>query len=123
VTGTPSILGHTGPGQLYFDPSVYSTPAATLTGPNGVLYAPFGTLTRNGSGLNGPGWLNLDASIFKTFKFSERFGAEIRVDVFNALNHPNFNNPSTSLTSNTFGQINGVASSSRAARLSARFTF
>ncbi len=123
VTGTPKVLGNTGPGQLYFDTLAYSTPVATLTGPNGVLYAPFGTLTRNGSGLNGPGWLNLDASIFKTFKFSERFGAEIRADIFNALNHPNFNNPSISLTSNTFGQINGVASSSRLVRLGLRLSF
>ncbi len=123
VNGTPRILDNTGPGQLYFDPSIYSTPAATLTGPNGVLYAPFGTLTRNGSGINGPGWLNLDGSIFKTFKFRERFGFELRADIFNALNHPNFNNPNTSVTSNTFGQINGVASSSRLVRLSARLTF
>jgi len=123
ASGNPTILGGTGPGQLYFDKSIYSTPAATLTGPNGVVYAPFGNLTRNGSGLTGPGWLNLDGSIFKTFTFSERFRAEIRADVFNALNHPNFNNPQTALTSNTFGQINGVASSARLVRLSARFTF
>jgi hypothetical protein len=123
VSGTPKILDNTGPGQLYFDTSVYSTPTANLTGPNGVLYAPFGALTRNGSGLNGPSWLNLDASIFKTFKFSERFRAEIRADVFNALNHPNFNNPTLTLTSNTFGQINGVASSSRLVRLGARLSF
>ena len=123
ASGSPTILGGTGPGQLYFDKSIYSTPAATLTGPNGVVYAPFGNLTRNGSGLTGPGWLNLDGSIFKTFTFSERFRAEIRADVFNALNHPNFNNPNTTLTSTTIGQINGVASSSRLVRLSARLTF
>src|SRR5215813_7818081 len=36
VNGTQRVLGNTGPNQLYFDTSVYSTPAATLTGPNGV---------------------------------------------------------------------------------------
>ncbi|HEY8203686.1 MAG TPA: TonB-dependent receptor [Pyrinomonadaceae bacterium] len=123
VTGTPTILNNTGPGQLYFNTSVYSTPLATLTGPNGVLYAPFGTLTRNGSGLNGPSWLNFDSSIVKRFKFGERFGGEIRADLVNALNHPNFNNPNTSVTSNTFGQINGVASSSRSIFLGMRLTF
>lgn len=123
VNGTQRILGNTGPGQLYFDTSVYSTPAATRTGPNGVLYAPFGNLNRNGSGLNGPSWLNLDASITKRFKFTERFGGELRADVFNALNHPNFNNPSTSLTSSTFGQINGTASAPRTVLLGMRFTF
>jgi len=123
VTGTPRILGNTGPGQLYFDKSVYSTPAATLTSATGVAYAPFGTLTRNGSGLNGPGYLNLDASIFKKFKFTERVGGELRADMFNALNHPNFNNPQTSVTSATFGEINGTASSPRLVRFGVRVTF
>ena len=123
VTGTPSILGHTGPGELYFDKSVYSTPAATLTSATGVAYAPFGTLTRNGSGLNGPGYLNLDATIIKRFKFTERVGGEIRADMFNALNHPSFNNPNTSLTSATFGEINGTASSPRLVRFGLRVTF
>ena len=125
LSGTPSILGNTGPGQLYFDTSVYSTPAATLTGPNGVSYAPFGNLKRNGSGLNGPSWLNLDASIVKRFKFSERFGGELRADLFNALNHPNFNNPDTNRDSSTktFGQINGTASSPRSVILGLRLSF
>ena len=123
VTGTPRVLGNTGPGQLYFDTSVYSTPAATLTSATGVTYAPFGTLTRNGSGLNGPGYLNLDASIFKKLKFTERVGGEFRADMFNALNHPNFNNPQTSLTSATFGQINGTASSPRLVRFGVRVSF
>ena len=126
VTGTPTILNNTGPGQLYFDTSVYSLPAATLTGPNGVSYAPFGNLTRNGSGLNGPAWLNLDAAVVKRFKFSERFGGELRADFNNALNHPNFNNPNTSFSTspgNTFGQINGVASSSRSIFLGLRVNF
>ncbi|MEP6912274.1 MAG: TonB-dependent receptor, partial [bacterium] len=123
VNGTPTIRGNTGPGQLYFDTSVYSTPAATLTSPTGVAYAPFGTLTRNGSGLTGPSYLNLDASIFKKFKFTERVGGELRADMFNALNHPNFNNPNTSVTSTTFGQINGTASSPRLVRFGVRITF
>ena len=123
VSGTPTILDHTGPGQLYFDKSVYSTPAATLTSATGVSYAPFGTLTRNGSGLTGPGYLNLDATIFKKFKFTERVGGEIRADMFNALNHPNFNNPNTSVTSATFGEINGTASSPRLVRFGLRVTF
>jgi hypothetical protein len=123
VIGAPRVLGNIGPGQLYFDPLVYSTPAATLTSPTGVAYAPFGILTRNGSGLSGPGYFNLDATIFKKFKFTERVGGELRADMFNALNHPNFNNPSTSLTSATFGQINGTASSPRLVRFGLRVAF
>jgi len=43
--------------------------------------------------------------------------------MFNALNHPNFNNPNTSVTSTTFGQINGTASSPRLVRFGVRITF
>ncbi len=123
VVGTPKILGNIGPGQLYFDPTAFSTPAATLTSATGVAYAPFGTLTRNGSGLTGPGYFNLDGSIFKKFRFTERVAGDIRADIFNALNHANFNNPSTNLTSTTFGQINGTASSPRLVRFGFRVSF
>jgi len=126
VSGTPKVLGNTGPGQFYFDTSVFSTPAATLTGTvdSKLLYDPFGTLTRNGSGLTGPGWLNLDAAAFKTFKITERFSTQFRIDAFNALNHPNFNNPGVSLTNlQTFGQINGTASSPRSVTIGLSLNF
>ncbi len=122
LTGDIKILGGLGPGQLWLDTSVFQTPAATQTGSGGVAYANFGQLTRN-STINGPGYWNLDSSIFKKFKFTERFGGEIRADVFNILNHPNWGNPNTSVTATTFGQITGVASSARQVRFSTRITF
>ncbi len=122
VSGPIKVLGNFGPGQLWLDTSVFTTPAATQTGTNGVAYAPFGQLTRN-STINGPGYWNLDSSIFKKFKFTERFGGELRADVFNILNHPNPGNPNTGVTNQTFGQITGVASSSRLVRFGAKVTF
>ncbi|MEP7273899.1 MAG: TonB-dependent receptor, partial [Acidobacteriota bacterium] len=38
ISGEPTIFGNFGPGQLYFDTTVFSTPAATLVGANGVAY-------------------------------------------------------------------------------------
>jgi hypothetical protein len=122
LSGPIKVLGNFGPGQLWLDPSVFVTPAATQTGSNGVAYAPFGQLTRN-STINGPGYWNLDSSIFKKFKFTERWGGEIRADVFNILNHPSPGNPQTSVTSTTFGQITGVQSGSRLVRFGAKITF
>ena len=122
-SAVPQVFGNIGPGQLYFDTSVFSAPAANLTGPNGVAYAPFGSLTRNASGITGPGFLNLDSAIFKRFSFTERVRAEIRVDLFNALNHPNFNNPNTTFGGTTFGQINSTASSPRLVRFGMRISF
>jgi len=122
LTGDIKVLGNFGPGQLWLDTSVFQTPAATQTGTNGVAYASFGQLSRN-STINGPGYWNIDNSIFKKFKFTERFGGEIRADLFNTLNHPSPGNPSTGVTSTTFGQITGVQSGSRQVRFSARVTF
>ncbi|MBO0797629.1 MAG: TonB-dependent receptor, partial [Blastocatellia bacterium] len=124
ISGDPKVLGGFGPGQLYFDTSVFSVPAETLTGlvdPN-LHYAPFGNMTRNSS-INGPGYWNLDASVFKRFRFTERLGGELRVDSFNILNHPNPGNPQTSVTSTTFGQINSTASTPRVLRFGAKVTF
>jgi hypothetical protein len=39
------------------------------------------------------GFKNVDFSIFKTFRFKERFGAEFRWELFNIFNHPNIANP------------------------------
>jgi len=51
----------------------------------------FGNMGRNifrDSGLR-----NLDLSVFKNFKFRERYGVQFRAEVFNVLNHPTAANP------------------------------
>jgi hypothetical protein len=122
MSSTPTVFGNYGPGQLYFDPTVFSTPAATLTGVNGVAYAPFGQLTRNSS-IDGPGYWNVDASIFKSLPFTESIRGELRLDTFNTFNHPNPGNPNVTVTATTFGQITGMASSSRLVRFGFRVIF
>ncbi|PYS26366.1 MAG: TonB-dependent receptor, partial [Acidobacteria bacterium] len=67
----------------------------------------------NGSGRNifeAPGYWNLDLGIGKRFDLSERLNLQFRAEMFNALNHPNFDNPrdssagSPSIRSTVFGQ-------------------
>ena len=65
----------------------------------------------------GPGFHKLDFSIFKDIPFNERVRLQFRAEIFNILNHPNFNSPgfggngvvsisgSTNYTSSTFGDI------------------
>ncbi len=59
---------------------------------NNVLTPPdngtFGNTRRNS--FIGPHFYNVDFSLNKTFKVSERFGLQLRGEVFNLLNHPNF---------------------------------
>ncbi len=60
----------------------------------------------NGSGRNifrGPNYWNLDLGIVKMFDITERFRLQFRTEMFNAFNHPNFDNPrSASVGSPTF---------------------
>jgi hypothetical protein len=49
-----------------------------------------------GSGRNlaqGPNFWNMDAGITKNIKMTERFGLQLRMEMFNLFNHPNFENP------------------------------
>ena len=40
-----------------------------------------------------PGYWNLDLGIQKLFRLTESMRLEFRTEMFNALNHPNFDNP------------------------------
>lgn len=51
----------------------------------------FGSLGRNA--LIGPGYHNVDFSIFKTTPFNERVSLQFRAEIFNLFNHPNFASP------------------------------
>ena len=51
----------------------------------------FGTMGRNI--FRDSAFKNVDFSVFKEFKFRERFGAEFRAEFFNIFNHPNIANP------------------------------
>jgi len=113
VSGTPAVLGAVGPGALWFDTSVFSSPANNT----------FGNAARNGV-LDGPKYVNLDATLAKLFSVGHRVKGEIRADIFNITNTPHFNNPNGTYLSATFGQITStVAGSERSMRFGFRLTF
>jgi hypothetical protein len=51
----------------------------------------FGNLGRDS--LRGPSFKQWDLAIYKNTQISERVALQLRAEVFNALNHPNFSNP------------------------------
>ena len=51
----------------------------------------FGSLGRNA--LRGPGYQNVDFSIFKDTDITENLRLQLRAEIFNIFNHPNFSNP------------------------------
>ncbi|MHB1857866.1 MAG: outer membrane beta-barrel protein, partial [Acidobacteriaceae bacterium] len=68
---------------------------------------------------SGPALVTFDASLQRTFDIHGDINLNFRVQAFNALNHPVFANPTTSLTSASFGQVTstlGGADSSAGSR-------
>ncbi len=112
LSGDPKVLGDIGPGKLYFDTSVFSAPAANT----------FGNMGRNDS-IRGPGYVNLDGTLIKRFRFTERIGGEVRADALNVTNSPNFNNTNGAFGNPAFGQVTGTIGGERLVRFGARVTF
>jgi hypothetical protein len=63
----------------------------------------FGDLARNA--IIGPGFANLDFSLQKDTKITERVTTQLRLEAFDITNHPNFGQPGRVLGTGTFGQI------------------
>jgi len=76
-------------------------------------------------GLTNPGLFNLDMSIVKRMPITEKFRAEMRMDVFNAANNMTWANPNTTVTSSLFGVTNNqlAATFGRRAQLGLRIEF
>ena len=63
------------------------------------------------STVRGPSFFDLDMNLVKRFRIMENRQFELRLDVINVLNHPNFAAPSLNINgaAGTFGQINALA--------------
>ena len=55
--------------------------------------------------LRGPAWRNVDVSLGKTFSIRESNRLEIRADMYNAFNHPQFGQPNANIGTSGAGQI------------------
>jgi hypothetical protein len=82
--------------------------------------------------LRGPGLTNLDIALAKTTSITERVKLEFRVEYFNAINHPEFAQPTvldnaTNINGPSFGQITTTGTfrgpTPRIGQLAARLTF
>jgi hypothetical protein len=59
--------------------------------PECFVYAPYGTLGNSGrNAYNNPNFFNMDFSIVKDTKLSEKLDMQFRAEFFDILNHPNF---------------------------------
>ncbi len=99
---TRTINGVTG--NYWFDPTNLDVPdyfndSSYIPAPSERTY---GSLPRNA--FRGPGRVNLDLAVVKTFDIGERLRAELRGEAFNLTNHAEFYNPGCS------PGVNGVPS-------------
>ena len=82
-------------------------------------------MKRNG-GPEGPGFWELDSSLFKRFSVGGSRYAEIHVDSYNVTNSVRWANPVTGYSNaagNTFGQVRDPTGGQRTIRFGARFVF
>lgn len=69
----------------------------------------YGNVHRNN--LNGPGYEELDGSVFKDFFGEHRVHGQFRAECFNVFNHANFANPASAVNSGSYGQLTATATS------------
>jgi Carboxypeptidase regulatory-like domain/TonB-dependent Receptor Plug Domain len=114
VRGLSSCAPGAGVGTkiCYFNTSAFTSTGMTT----GIGDAPVGNII-------GPGYYDWDLSLRKSFRLPrEGMSLLFQVDAFNAFNHVNFQNPSTTVTSSSFGTIS-AAQPPRQLQLGAKFTF
>ncbi len=103
--GDPLPAGFPQGVDAFFDKNAFARPAPFTFGncPVGSLY----------------GWphSNFDLSLFKKVRVDEKRQFEFRSEFFNAFNTPQFNNPSNSVTSSTFGRTTSVLDPDKPARV------
>jgi hypothetical protein len=74
-------IGDVGPGTRFFDPDAFAP----------VTDVRYGTSGRNI--MRGPGAVNLDFSLYRTFRLTEKLNFQFRAEAFNLTNTPHFANP------------------------------
>jgi len=123
-SGTDYHLGdidRRGNGVYYFSPDQVAKFGFPVAGT-------FGNSGRNV--FTGPRFFNVDFSLVKSFKITERQGFNIRIEAYNLFNNPNFALPGTNLnTISTFGKISSTlgsqnnSNSARVMQVSLRYDF
>jgi hypothetical protein len=113
ISGGFQVLHHIGSGNQWFSPSSFSQPmgcSGTVGTACPLVYGTsVGDVSRNA--YRGPGYVQNNASLFKTFVLHESWTFDFRCDAFQLTNSPQFASPQNSLNSGTFGQVTGTVGS------------
>lgn len=112
LVGDPSAsVSSFGNYATWFNPAAFAIPTA------GTL----GNEPRNL--LRGPAYWTWDMSLRKNFRVWEATSFQLRFEMFDILNHPNWSNPVTDPTNGSFGRVTGKTNDSRQLQIAAKFIF
>jgi len=81
------------------------------------------TFPKGLAGVRGDGQTDWNASLLKTFAIGERVKLQLRFEGYDVLNHPNFSDPNTTVTSSAFGTVTSQAGLSREFQGALRLSF
>lgn len=112
LVGPVTKLGGVGSGHPFYDPTSFAAVTAS---------AVYGNVGRNT--LYGPGSVNMDFSLLRNFKVTERLALQFRADAANFFNTPHFNNPTGSRSSGNFLTITSAKNDERQFRFGLRMSF
>ncbi len=101
----------------------FNTGAGFVTAPAQQLASNIRTFPKALAGVRGDGQTDWNASLIKHFKLKERVNLELRFEGYDIMNHPNFSDPNTTVTSSAFGTVNSQAGLSREFQGALRLTF
>ena len=112
LTGDPHIEhGPFTDSAVWFDKNAFAKPAAGTFGkqPKNMLY--------------NPGFWTWDMGLRKNFEVTERQKLQVRWEVFNVLNHPNWGGANADPTGGTFGLVTGKTGDRRVMQLALKYFF
>lgn len=116
---TPDNTGHS---------AAISNPSINQWFNTAVFYQPppftFGNTSRSLPNVRNPGVDDADLSLFKNnyLGSTERYNLQLRIEAFNAINHPQFGSPNTSIQAGSgFGTISYDANPNRQVQLAVKF--
>lgn len=115
LTGVSPVVGGSVRSRLndYLNSAAFSQPAPFT----------FGNAPRTLSNVRGPGYHDVDFSMFKNFHPTERMNVQFRAESFNLLNQVQFGIPNMVLSSGQFGKITSQANTPREIQAAIKILF
>jgi hypothetical protein len=95
----------------WFSTAAFTAPAPFVFGNSGVDI------------LEGPGLVNLDSTVARHFKLTERFRLDFRAEFFNILNNPHFSAPNTTVNVAAGGSISSSLTPAREIQFGLKLLF